>query len=268
MRRLEEAGLNPNLVYGNGATTQAATSPRAADMKFEPYTGQVKAAGDSVNHIFAGLRLGEELELIRNQNKNAETQREVMKSEIISKSIEQAGGILRNAKSEFDLDMAREMRDTSIQLQEQQLRNMITSNESMKGDVAIKESQLDTMELNREYTRAQIKQIFQAIENAKMDFIIKGEEATARRFDNKLRALGINPNDGILERILGRVLTEPDYFDNLKNNIMRAFGLGDDEDDSEPWTSYFMRSPNAWKKEPEAGAKVGFDAWKKTFGSK
>lgn len=149
-----------------------------------------------------------------------------MKSEIISKSIEQASGILHNAKSEFDLDMAREMRDTSIQLQEQQLRNMITSNDSMKGDIAIKDSQLDTMELNREYTRAQIDQILQAIENAKMDFIIKGEEATARAFDNKLRALGINPNDGILERILGRVLTEPDYFDNLPILVLRVLGLG------------------------------------------
>lgn len=43
MKRLEAAGLNPNLVYGNGATTLSASSPRAADMKMEPYTGSCKS---------------------------------------------------------------------------------------------------------------------------------------------------------------------------------------------------------------------------------
>ena len=48
MLRLKNAGLNPNLVYGSGTQTQAAHSPKAANMEVAPYLGSSQDLSSAV----------------------------------------------------------------------------------------------------------------------------------------------------------------------------------------------------------------------------
>lgn len=60
MKRLGEAGLNPNLVYNNGATTVAARSPQAASAHVDPAAFQVPITAMSQQYLaMEQLRLQE-----------------------------------------------------------------------------------------------------------------------------------------------------------------------------------------------------------------
>lgn len=116
MQRLKDAGLNPNLVYGNGAQTPSA-QVRQSDMKsWSPQAVQFNS-NSVLNSIY-------DVQVKQAQIDNMKTQRTVMEREARLKEIEAVNKIISGKRSQFDLDLKTELRSTSIDLVKANLRKL------------------------------------------------------------------------------------------------------------------------------------------------
>lgn len=70
MERLREAGLNPNLVYGNGSATHTATMASAPSVGYK-----------AMSHPLQNALLSYQVENMRAQNDNLKAQNELLKSQ-------------------------------------------------------------------------------------------------------------------------------------------------------------------------------------------
>lgn len=108
MQRLSEAGLNPNLVYGNGATTQAAASPRAAGAKMEAFKDYNFGLHDATSTYLNTLNTEKNLEL-------AQSQKAALDAQTLHEGVKQAETLARKNLSEFNLNLAKKTEDYSLQ---------------------------------------------------------------------------------------------------------------------------------------------------------
>lgn len=96
MARLKKAGLNPNLVYGNGAdhTAGAIPGPGSADPgKWTPETPNTAALGQS---LFAGY----DLSIKQAQADNMGVQNDVLEQQVLKLQAETAATLVNSAKTE------------------------------------------------------------------------------------------------------------------------------------------------------------------------
>ncbi|QCS36289.1 minor capsid protein [Capybara microvirus Cap1_SP_217] len=80
MERLREAGLNPNLVYGSGASTGNASSAPSYSRPNYQYQNVIKNL-DLQSAVIELLKSKEELELMREQQKSIESQTQLRQSQ-------------------------------------------------------------------------------------------------------------------------------------------------------------------------------------------
>lgn len=113
MSRLRQAGLNPNLVYGSGVTGNSAGSvPQYQPAKIqratmEPYRGWNLGISDAVS-TFMAMRQN------KAQVENMEAQNKLIKEQARTEGIRQGNIAMSTARSGFDLNLARELRNVSI----------------------------------------------------------------------------------------------------------------------------------------------------------
>lgn len=113
MSRLRQAGLNPNLVYGSGVTgNSAGSAPQYQPAKIqratmEPYRGWNLGLSDAVSTFMAVRQNKAQIE-------NMEAQNKLIKEQARTEGIRQGNIAVSTARSGFDLDLARELRDVSI----------------------------------------------------------------------------------------------------------------------------------------------------------
>lgn len=108
MQRLSEAGLNPNLVYGNGATTQAAASPRAAGAKMEAFKDYNFGLQEATGTYLNTLNTEKNLEL-------AQSQKAALDAQTLHEGVKQAETLARKNLSEFNLNLAKKTEDYSVE---------------------------------------------------------------------------------------------------------------------------------------------------------
>lgn len=113
MSRLRQAGLNPNLVYGSGVTGNSAGSvPQYQPAKIqratmEPYRGWNLGLSDATS-MYMAMRQN------KAQVDNMEAQNKLIKEQARTEGIRQANIAMSTARSGFDLDLARELKDVSV----------------------------------------------------------------------------------------------------------------------------------------------------------
>ena len=113
MSRLRQAGLNPNLVYGSGVTgNNAGSAPQYQPAKIqrstmEPYRGWNLGLSDAVS-TFMAMRQN------KAQVENMEAQNKLIKEQARTEGIRQGNIAMSTARSGFDLNLARELRNVSI----------------------------------------------------------------------------------------------------------------------------------------------------------
>lgn len=113
MSRLRQAGLNPNLVYGSGVTgNNAGSTPQYQPAKIqratmEPYRGWNLGLSDGVSTYMA-------LRQNKAQIDNMEIQNKLLKEQVRTEGIRQGNIAMSTARSSFDLDLARELRNVSV----------------------------------------------------------------------------------------------------------------------------------------------------------
>jgi len=214
MQRLKMAGLNPAMVYGKGTIDNQTGTVRSTDVKgWNPQVpnynlGQIAQAG--VSTYFDTRIKNQELD-------NLKTINTVNLQEAAYKAAQTAGTVQATAKSKFELELAQELRQISLQAAEAGLRKI-----NVETDIALDRNEreklknnmdLKTGEINLQKTAVEILQtkaqtaktwqerasIMQGISNLR-------KTGELQQIEIELRKKGVNPNDSMWERILGQAI--------------------------------------------------------------
>lgn len=188
MSRLRQAGLNPNLVYGSGVTgNNAGSTPQYQPAKIqratmEPYRGWNLGISDAVS-TFMAMRQN------KAQVENMEAQNKLIKEQARTEGIRQGNIAMSTARSGFDLNLARELRNVSI-------------------DRAIAEKNLSEASAAGAWTGANQKVLQYELDRTLFDNKVKlsnAEYSTAMEALRKLRQDNdINAFRNTMERVTGK----------------------------------------------------------------
>lgn len=113
MARIRAAGLNPNLVYGNGVTgNSSGSTPQYEPAKFnaptmQAYRGWNLGISDAISQ-FLSYRTA------KAQVDNMEAQNSLIRQQTATEATKQANIAASTSRSEFDLNMAKELKDVSV----------------------------------------------------------------------------------------------------------------------------------------------------------
>lgn len=113
MARIRAAGLNPNLVYGNGVTgNSAGSTPQYEPAKFnaptmQAYRGWNLGISDAISQFLA-------YRTVKAQVDNMEAQNSLIRQQTATEATKQANIAASTSRSEFDLNMAKELKDVSV----------------------------------------------------------------------------------------------------------------------------------------------------------
>lgn len=113
MARIRAAGLNPNLVYGNGvAGNSSGSAPQYEPAKFnaptmQAYRGWNLGISDAISQFLA-------YRTVKAQVDNMEAQNSLIRQQTATEATKQANIAASTSRSEFDLNMAKELKDVSV----------------------------------------------------------------------------------------------------------------------------------------------------------
>lgn len=113
MARIRAAGLNPNLVYGNGVTgNSSGSTPQYEPAKFnaptmQAYRGWNLGISDAISQFLA-------YRTAKAQVDNMEAQNSLIRQQTATEATKQANIAASTSRSEFDLNMAKELKDVSV----------------------------------------------------------------------------------------------------------------------------------------------------------
>lgn len=201
MNRLQQAGLNPNLVYGGspGGAAGTAAPINTPDIQAPQFRSV------ELGNTFSSLGAFFDYEIKQAQVDNLKMQNNVLLNEAALKAA-------TTARSQFDLGFAQEMRDVSADAMREAVRQTranteFTLSQNERAAVMQESNLLEAaervlkMRAETATTRVQAQQMHQAIRNMKAD-------EQLRRLEIELRQMGINPNASMFWQVLGRVLNE------------------------------------------------------------
>lgn len=201
MKRLQAAGLNPHLVYGKGTIDNFGGSVRSADTgSWNPEVPNYNF-GSSVSQ---GLNAMYDTQLKAAQIDNLKAQNNVIVTEAALKAAQIASVTTGTKKTEFDLGLASDLRQTSLDAAKANLQKTITDTDiSLQANerAALQNAQslqqgvqnILLTRLNQAKTIQETNQIKQQINNLKSD-------NTLKTLDINLKKLGVQPGDNIFLR--------------------------------------------------------------------
>lgn len=201
MARLKEAGLNPNLIYGDsasGATGLAGDigKPERAEIDFQ-------------NPLHYLTRFAD-LELRKQQTNNAELTGDVLVQDAAQKAAQTAYLGTQNAKTSFDLGLAQDLRQNSMDAAKESLRQQRLQNRifSITAHIADRTKE------------ATIRQKLNEAANSIQ--ILEGQKLTnaLRQKELELKEAGLE-NSGAILRWLYR--TWQDVPDHIKEGLFPSF---------------------------------------------
>lgn len=213
MMRFKEAGLNPNLIYG-----QQTQSPVVRSSSVEGYSprapqvdlGNAAAMGLQGLSTYQDTRLKNvQTDLVKEQIKNASTDNMLKQLDWAEKNIklpyaqtmaeQNASAIkIQNDQRLQDLQFGSQMNPIRLETGQYQLNNLIS-------DLAVK---VQSMNLSK----AQESLAYQTIKNLKKEGVLK-------QLDTNLKTQGIQPNDNVVFRILTQAITQGQGIDWIKNQF-------------------------------------------------
>lgn len=227
MARLREAGLNPNLIYGEGAVANNAGQIKAAPVEsWDPKPTQIdigSAAGAGISAYYDSQVKQATIDNLRSQNTVIEQDGLLKAAQTIATTLAGQSTAQSIDVSKFDLSQkqrladihakaaelanAKTMADTQYTLDENERKAAM-----QQPSLTIAAETILNMRLSRAKTDAEINHINQQIKNLKQDEELK-------TLDVELRRMGINPGDPMYFRILGRILNEAKTTNDIKKTL-------------------------------------------------
>jgi len=207
MQRFKAAGLNPNLIYGQGNSGNAGSIPtpdvQAAQFRVPEIGNAVSAAGSEIaQYIDYEIKLA--------QLDNFKTQNTVLEEEAVLKRAQALSLGTGAARTQFDLDFETEMRPVSADARREQLRktkaeaDLILNNDERAAAMnaqTITESieRVLNLKAQRAVTKQDEIRIRTQIEGVRKDNRLK-------QFDIELKRLGIQPGDPLWMRLVAQYI--------------------------------------------------------------
>lgn len=216
MARLRKAGLNPNLVYGDGASMPSVAMRSADTPSWQPKAPEVdfqQPAGELFRYY--------DIQMKEAQTNNLKAQNNAILEETNLKKAQTAAALAAAAntqvgtsRAQFDLAMQNSLRDFNLEaaaLSNQQARANIqgtlsrteTENAMRAPNLTKAVEEILNLRLSRAKTRAEISQIFAYAENLK-------KQGKLYDLDINLKENGIQPGDPAWMRALIQLLGKGD----------------------------------------------------------
>lgn len=201
MARFKAAGLNPNLIYGQGNMV----SPQGvADFKGSGMasTGNIPANNrpapqmSNTNMWAMGQALAQDTHNKEAQTNNLEAQNQVLQQEAAQKAVATAGMLTKNEHSAFDLRLAQELRQTGID----------SAREALKQAQNNTKFQLNEEERKAAASSMNLREAAQRILNMRGQHWNNYLESQLKQYEIDLNARGLQKNDALLFRYLGEFL--------------------------------------------------------------
>jgi hypothetical protein len=209
MKRFQEAGLNPNLIYGQGNPGNSGNIP-LADAQTPSFTPT--RSGDGFRGAGAGVMNGiYDIQQKKLVNDNLRDQNSVILQDALLKKAQTDAVIAGTDTSRFKLGFESDLRGISAQTRGEQLRQLQITN-----DVAIDENARRALmnatsiqEAGQRMLNMEQQRGTGLIEQQRMRTNIQGmiKDNTLKDMDIQLRKLGIMPGDPMWSRIAGRLLS-------------------------------------------------------------
>ena len=236
MIRLKDAGLNPHLVYGNGAQTTASqindakpnarnSAPMRAVEQPNPYTSSVELANKQAATALTQAQTVHEL--VRGKDADFDLG---LKTELRDTTI--AGAKLANQNTQTGIivqtdanDRANDLQSGAIKKQDKEIDKIVQDTKKSKEDTKFtKDSNTRASELQKE----NIKKIQQEVENlegsnqhTRQLKAIALQDEKLKKFENLLRAIDVNPNESdwvqSLNQKLRKLSVSKFYYTELYN---------------------------------------------------
>jgi hypothetical protein len=215
MARLKAAGLNPNLVYGNGATTNGVSTNTSQTPSYRgeaaDWSNAAASVGQAANSYFQWQNMQAEQDRIKALTRLAEQDSLVRTEQILSSIANRTRIGVQTEQDKQNLKIAQQLEGTTLEaarlnveklnadINQTKANTQFTLNSDDRAAAqnvsSLKEAveRILTSRLQRAKTVEEIKAIKQAIKNAEHD-------GTLKRMDIDLRKKGIMPSDNVLER--------------------------------------------------------------------
>lgn len=204
MKRLVAAGLNPNLAYGD-VNNVSAPVRSSTPSSWNPKAYDYGSAGKDTILAYQDARIKTAT------LDNLEAQNKVLIQDAALKGVTAANTAMHTARGEFDLGLARDLRDTSLQTAQANLDRMTVGT-----DIMLKENEraaaLNSSNLLEAATRILKMRAETANTEAEAVAIQKrieglGKDNRIKDLDINLKEKGIQPSDNMFMRILGQIMS-------------------------------------------------------------
>lgn len=219
MQRFKNAGLNPNLIYGQGNSGNAGSlsPPSVNQPSFNPADwSSVSRLGSSVLAGYYALERGQaEVDKLRSANTVDLENAALIQAKRIGQGVQNARGII-------DYNLEKELYQTNLDARKENLRQM-------KAETQFK---LDENERRAAMNAANLRESLVKVLNMRLEGKRLGaaisnlwKDAELKQLDIELRRQGINPNHPMYAQILGRLLNK--YANpQTGNNLWQGFKDG------------------------------------------
>lgn len=221
MARYKEAGLNPNLIYG-----QTGGGSSSASMASQPNQHEADFSGfmNATQSYIAYRKQQTEID-------NMKSAREQMEADTTYKNAQTASVLQSTARSRFDLEQAQELKDTVIAQAKMNLSNSTLTGQKLAQEIESEIARTGNIKQNTAESRARVSKISQDIlesaDRLKTAQLMRDE----KKIDIAIKDIhlgmwraGINPNSSTGQRIIGRIMDESGLTDTVVEGVK---SLGD-----------------------------------------
>lgn len=191
MQRLREAGLNPNLVYDKGATSVASLPPPAKI----PEVHNTLASAANMN-LAPMVSLYQDWQVKKQQIDNMKVQNDLMKSDIVTKQLNQINTSIKNQIGTFDYTQKKRLADTQVAILGENLRQILLNMDAKRLEMDIKRQ---TLPYELGVKGAQIKNLGLDSQLKKLDL----------DYQSGLKPYGVSGNDSFFMRKIAPLFYVP-----------------------------------------------------------
>ena len=220
MARLREAGLNPNLVYGKGADNTAQAVRSADTGNWNPQRADVELPQLS-SYLDAQVK--------QQTIDNLKAQNTVQTQEALLKAATTANVVASTETNKFQLGQAQSLSQFTLEAAKENVRKLKADVDytlhqderaAAQNAISLKQAAENILNLRaqRTNTQADYTRIVEQARSLKNDNNLK-------ELDYQMKKMGIQPNDNIFMRVLGRVLNGDI---NIKLPSLKQFKKGGD----------------------------------------
>lgn len=213
MLRFKEAGLNPNLIYG-----QMSQSPVVRTSSVEGYSPRAPQVdlGNAAAMGLQGLSAYQDTQL---KNVQTDLVKEQIKNASTDNLLKQLDAAKKNAESPYWQDIAKTSSE-ALRIQNEQRLQDLEFNRDMN-PIRLEEGQyrinnlirdLETKVQSMNLSKAQESLAYQTISNLKKEGLLK-------EFDANLKRIGLQPNDNAFVRFLTQMMSQGEGVDSIKKQI-------------------------------------------------